>query len=118
MIRLCFLNETALYAGLTAKGTADTVKRLDIVCAAVSAAVELVESTVNDIAKVGAEVVVDKQKARVRLVLPDKMGKEARPVSESVLLAMYKTLSGYESEYGKYLSVSKREIGSEYQNGG
>ena len=119
MIRLCFFERNGVICGFDCEGHSGYgEKGSDIVCAAVSAAVDLVESTVNDIAKVGAEVVVDKQKARVRLVLPDKMGKEARPVSESVLLAMYKTLSGYESEYGKYLSVSKREIGSEYQNGG
>jgi hypothetical protein len=63
-------------------------------------------------------VTVEEEKAHIRLILPEKMPERAKTVSESVLLAMYGTVSGYAEEYGKYLSVSKREISGRNQNGG
>lgn len=119
MIRLCFFERDGVICGFDCEGHSGYgEKGTDIICAAVSAAVELVESTINDIGKAGAAVAVDKNKTHIRLMLPDKMTNKTRLVSESVLRAMYQTLSGYAEEYGKYLSISKRKVGSEYKNGG
>jgi uncharacterized protein YsxB (DUF464 family) len=111
MIRLCFFERNGALCGFECEGHSGYgEKGSDIVCAAVSAMVALAESAINDIAKAGAAVTVEEEKARIRLLLPEELPEKAKTVSESVLLAMFGTASGYTAEYGEYLSVVKREI--------
>lgn len=114
MIKLCFYERNGAVVGFCCQGHSGYgEKGSDIVCAAVSAAVELTERAVNDVAKAGAEVYADEGSACIKLILPGDIQGKAKTVSESVLRAMYETISDYAVEYGKYLSVSKREIRGE-----
>ena len=111
MIKLCFYERNGALAGFCCEGHSGYgEKGADIVCAAVSSAVELTERAINDIAKAGAEVLIDNSRACIRVLLPGDIQDKAKAVSEVVLRAMYETMSDYAGEYDKYLSVSKREL--------
>ena len=108
MIKLSFFERNGNLCGFNCEGHSGYGKKGgDIVCAAVSSAVELTVCAVNDIAEAGAEITVDQSKALVRLELSEKISDKAKLISESVLLAMYSTLNEFTSDYGEYISIEK-----------
>lgn len=83
------------HSGYAAKGG-------DIVCAAVSACVTLVECALNDVRRAGAEVSIGE--AEITLTVPEDSAEKA--FCDSVLRAFYETAREYEKKYRKYLRVS------------
>ncbi len=75
----------------------------DIVCAAVSAVVSMVEATVNDICGAKAKVRVKEADARVTLTLPASCDEE--DTVQAVLAGMMLYLCNLREEYPDYIEV-------------
>jgi len=105
MTELVFYTDGEDFRGFKVKGHSGYAEEdSDIVCAAVSACVTLVECAVNDIKCVGAQVFTNEEDAEIRLMLPETC--EEREFCSSVIRAFYNTAREYEKTYGKYLRVS------------
>ncbi len=76
----------------------------DIVCAAVTSAVRLVECTLNDVMNLGAHVQVDPDTAFISLGLPDARANAA----QDVLSGMIAYLRQLENEYPGFVKI--REV--------
>lgn len=74
----------------------------DMVCAAVSACVTLVECALNDVRR--AEAAVSVSEEEIDVALPEDCAE--KEFGDSLLRAFYQTFREYEKEYGKYLRVS------------
>ena len=75
----------------------------DIVCAAVSAVVSMVEATINDVCGAKAKVRVKEADARVTLTLPASCDEEESV--QAVLAGMMLYLCNLREEYPDYLEV-------------
>ena len=75
----------------------------DIVCAAISAVVSLVEATINEVCGAKAKVRVKKEDARVTLTLPASCGEE--DTVQAVLAGMMLTLASLRDDYPDYIEV-------------
>ncbi len=71
----------------------------DIVCAAVTSTVRLVECTVNDVLGLAAAVKVDEADARISLKLPGGLSQTAESTCQTLLTAMMVYLSQLHEEY-------------------
>ncbi len=77
----------------------------DIVCAAVSAVVSLVECTVNDVLGLEAPVKVRERKARISLKLPNGLNGENEHTCQSLLAGMLVYLRALGEQYPEHLAV-------------
>ena len=75
----------------------------DIVCAAVSAVVTMVEATINDVCGAKAKVRVKEEDARVTLTLPASC--EEEDSIQAVLAGMMLTLCSLRDDYPDYIEV-------------
>ena len=75
----------------------------DIVCAAVSAVVSMVESTINDVCGAKAKVRVKEADARVTLTLPASCDEE--DTVQAILAGMMLYLCNLREEYPDYIEV-------------
>ena len=75
----------------------------DIVCAAVSAVVTMVEATINDVCGAKAKVRVKNEDARVTLTLPASCDEE--DAVQAVLAGMMLYLCSLRDEYPDYIEV-------------
>ena len=75
----------------------------DIVCAAISAAVELTITTVNDVCGGKAKLRVKEEDARVTLTLPASCDEEE--TVQAVLAGMMLTLCSLRDDYPDYIEV-------------
>lgn len=75
----------------------------DIICAAVSTAVQMAEATLNDVLGVRAKTRVNADEARVTLTLP--AASEEEDAAQAVLAGMMITLCGLRDEYPDYIEV-------------
>ena len=75
----------------------------DIVCAAVSTAVQMAETTLNDVLGVRAKTRVNADEARVTLTLP--AASEEEDAAQAVLAGMMITLCDLRDEYPDYIEV-------------
>ena len=75
----------------------------DIVCAAISAAVELTITTVNDVCGGKAKLRVKEEDARITLTLPAACDEEESV--QSVLAGMLLTLCNMRDEYPDFIEV-------------
>ena len=76
----------------------------DIVCAAVSAVVTMVEATINDVCGAKAKVRVREQEnARITLTLPASCDEEE--AVQAVLAGMLLTLCGMRDDYPDFIEV-------------
>ncbi len=82
----------------------------DILCAALSAAITLVETTVNDVLAVGAAVKVREEKALISLKLPGDMGEENEAVCQALLAGLMVYLTDLAGQYPENLSVLDMEV--------
>ena len=92
------------HAELSPAGEADPL------CAALSAAISLLETTVNDVLAVGAAVKVKEEKALISLKLPGDMGQENEDVCQALLAGLMVYLSQLAEEYPENLSVLDMEV--------
>ena len=75
----------------------------DIVCAAISAVVAMVEATVNDVCGAKAKVRVKEDDARITLTLPTSCDEEESV--QAVLAGMLLYLCNLRDEYPDYIEV-------------
>ena len=75
----------------------------DIVCAAVSTAVQMAEATLNDVLGVRAKTRVNADEARITLTLP--AASEEEDAAQAVLAGMMITLCDLRDEYPEYIEV-------------
>lgn len=75
----------------------------DIVCAAVSAAVQMAEATITQVLGVRAKTRVNVDDARVTLTLPS--ASEEEEAVQAVLAGMMLTLCSLKDEYPDYIEV-------------
>ena len=75
----------------------------DIVCAAISAIVQMAEATINDVCGAKAKVRVREENASVRLTLPASCDEEE--AVQAVLAGMMLTLIGMRDDYPDYIEV-------------
>lgn len=91
------------HAGLAQEGA-------DILCAALTSAIRLLETTVNDVLAVGAAVKVKEDKGLISLKLPGDMGAENEDVCQALLSGLMLYLSDLAGEYPNNLSVLDMEV--------
>ena len=81
----------------------------DIVCAAVTSAVRLVECTVNDVMGLRAAVKVHEAAAAISLRLPGGLGPTAESTCQTLLTGMMVYLSELHNEYPDNIEVMEAE---------
>ena len=77
----------------------------DIVCAAVTSAVRLVEATVNDVLGLAASVKVREQDASISLHLPGGLSPTAESTCQSLLTGLMVYFSALHDEYPDNIEV-------------
>ncbi len=82
----------------------------DILCAALTSAIRLLETTVNDVLAVGAAVKVREDKALISLKLPGDMGQENETACQALLAGLMVYLTDLAGEYPENLTVLDMEV--------
>ena len=77
----------------------------DIVCAAVTSAIRLVEATVNDVLGLAASVKVREQDASISLHLPGGLSPTAESTCQSLLTGLMVYFSALHDEYPDNIEV-------------
>ena len=77
----------------------------DIVCAAVTSAIRLVEATVNDVLGLAASVKVREQDASISLHLPGGLSPTAESTCQSLLAGLMVYFSALHDEYPDNIEV-------------
>jgi len=104
MTRVEFFNQNGRITGFCCQGHSGYGEAgTDIVCAAVSTAVNFAEYTLNDVLGANAKVRVNDEEARVTLTLPASC--EDEEAVQAVLTGMMLTLSALRDEYPDYIEV-------------
>ncbi len=91
------------HAGLADQGQ-------DVLCAALSAVIELLEVTVNDVLAVGAATKVRQDGASVSLKLPGDMGQEAEDACQALMAGLMLYLTDLSEKYPENLTVLDMEV--------
>ncbi len=104
MTRCEFFTENERITGFSVSGHSGYGEAgSDIVCAAVSAVVSMVEATINDVCGAKAKVRVKDADARVTLTLPASCDEE--DTVQAVLAGMMLYLCNLREEYPDYIEV-------------
>ena len=105
MTRCEFFTENDRITGFSVSGHSGYAEAgSDIVCAAVSAVVTMVEATINDVCGAKAKVRVREQEnARITLTLPASCDEE--DAVQAVLAGMMITLVSFAEQYPDYIEV-------------
>ena len=82
----------------------------DILCAALTSAIRLVEATVNDVLGVGAAVKTREEDAYVSLKLPGDMGQENEALCQALFAGLMVHCATLAEEYPEHLSVIDMEV--------
>ena len=90
------------HAGYAAEGE-------DIVCAAVTSTIRLVECVLNDVMGLCASVKVSEKTTEISLRLPGSLGPTAENTCQNLLTGMMVYLSQLHSEYPDYVEVMEAE---------
>ena len=106
MTSVTFLTEGNRIIGFDAMGHSGYAQEgEDIVCAAVTSAVRLVEATVNDVMGLCASVKVCEKSAAISFRLPGSLGPTAENTCQNLLTGMMVYLSQLHDEYPDYIEV-------------
>ena len=81
----------------------------DIVCAAVTSAIRLVEATVNDVLGLAASVKVRRNDAAILFRLPGSLGPTAESTCQALLTGLMVYLSQLHDEYPENIEVLEDE---------
>ena len=103
MIRAVFARDFSAFSLSGHAGYADAGE--DIVCAAVTSAVRLVECTINDVMGLEAAVKVREKDATISLKLPGKLGQTAESTCQSLLTGLMVHFVQLNEEYPENISV-------------
>ena len=105
MTTVTFLTEGKRIIGFDAKGHSGySEEGSDIVCAAVTSAVRLVESTVNDVLGLAASVKVHERSGAVEFRLPGGLSATNENTCQALLTGLMLLFSELHSEYPEYRS--------------
>ena len=80
-----------------------------IVCAAITSAVRLVETTVNDVLGLAASVKVRESDASISLRLPGSLGQTAESTCQALLTGMMVYFAQLHDEYPEHIEVLEDE---------
>ena len=106
MTTVVFRMEDDRITGFEAKGHSGYAEAgEDIVCAAVTSAVRLVEATVNDVLGLAAAVKVREQDASISLHLPGGLSPTAESTCQSLLTGLMVYFSALHDEYPDNIEV-------------
>ena len=104
MTRCEFFTEDDRITGFSVSGHSGYAEAgADIVCAAVSAVVTMVEATINEVCGAKAKVRVKDEEARVTLMLPVSCDEE--DTVQAILAGMMLTLCSMRDDYPDYIEV-------------
>ena len=104
MTRCEFFRENERITGFSVSGHSGYAESgADIVCAAISAVVTMVEATINDVCGAKAKVRVKEEDARITLTLPASC--EEEDTIQAVLAGMLLTLCSLRDDYPDYIEV-------------
>ena len=104
MTKCEFFRENERITGFTVSGHSGYAEAgSDIVCAAISAVVAMVETTINDVCGAKAKVRVKDEDARITLTLPATC--EEEEAVQAVLAGMMLYLINLRDEYSDYIEV-------------
>ena len=90
------------HAGYAAEGE-------DIVCAAVTSTIRLIECVLNDVMGLCASVKVNEKTTEISLRLPGSPGQTAESTCQNLLTGMMVYLTQLHSEYPDYVEVMEAE---------
>ena len=106
MTTVTFLTEEARIIGFDAEGHSGYAEKgEDIVCAAVTSAVRLVEATVNDVMGLCASVKVDQETAAISLRLPGGLAPTAESTCQNLMTGLMVYLAQLHDEYPENIEV-------------
>ena len=92
--------------GFTVKGHTGLAEAgEDVLCAAVTSAVRLIETTVNDVLGLGAAVKVKERDALIALKLPGSLGQTNESTCQTLLAAFMVYCAELHEEYPQHLEV-------------
>lgn len=106
MTTVSFLVEQARIVGFDVQGHSGWGQEgEDIVCAAVTSAIRLVEATVNDVLGLAASVKVREQDVSISLHLPGGLSPTAESTCQSLLAGLMVYFSALHDEYPDNIEV-------------
>ena len=106
MTTVTFLTEEARIIGFDAEGHSGYAEKgEDIVCAAVTSAVRLVEATVNDVMGLCASVKVNQETAAISLRLPGGLAPTAESTCQNLMTGLMVYLAQLHDEYPEHIEV-------------
>ena len=106
MTTVTFLTEEARIVGFDAQGHSGyAAEGEDLVCAAVTSAVRLVECAVNDVLGLEASVKVKEQDASISLKLPSGLGQTNESTCQTLLVALMVHFVQLAEEYPDNITV-------------
>ena len=110
MIEVTFFTEGSRLTGFEVKGHSGLASQgEDILCAAVTSAVRLIECTFNDVMGLCAAVKVREADASISLRLPGSLGPSAESACQALLTGMMVYLSQLHCEYPDFIEVMEAE---------
>ena len=110
MTTVTFLTEGSRITGFDAAGHSGYASEgEDIVCAAITSTVRLIECTLNDVMGICAAVKVNEKTATISLRLPGSLGEAAENTCQTLLTGMMVYLSELHNEYPDNIEVMEAE---------
>ena len=104
MTRVEFFDQDGRISGFTVSGHSGYAEAgADIICAAVSTAVQFAEATITDVLGIAAKTKVNEKEARITLTLPTSC--EELDAAQAVLTGMMLTLCELRDQYPDYIEV-------------
>ena len=106
MTTITFHTEGSRIVGFDSKGHSGYAPEgTDIVCAAATSAIRVVECTVNDVMGLAAAVKVSERDARISLRLPGGLSASAESTCQALLTGLMLYLSQLHDEYPQHIEV-------------
>ena len=110
MTTVTFLTEGSRITGFDATGHSGYADEgEDIVCAAITSTVRLVECILNDVMGICASVKVNEKTTTISLRLPGSLGETAESTCQTLLTGMMVYLSELHNEYPDHIEVLEAE---------
>ena len=106
MTTVTFRSEGSRIIGFDSQGHSGYAEEgEDIVCAAITSAIRLVEATINDVLGLAASVKVREEDASVSLRLPGSLGQTAESTCQALLTGLMVHFVQLAEEYPEFISV-------------
>ena len=106
MTTVTFYSEGSRITGFSVEGHSGLAPEgEDVLCAAVTSAVRLVECAVNDVLGLEASVKVREKDASISLKLPGSLGQTNESACQTLLTAMMVYFTGLREEYPDHLII-------------